>query len=188
MRNLKFSWVQIVWAVAAFALLEAGIHVINIPDGQLMNVVEHLGLSMLFAGCINLLVYWKKKEEIHGSHWLLAEGMSTALLTIFLLFNEMTMPAVIPFFFGIWELFSGILKFIDALELKEEGVRGWQWFEALGTFELLSGVASMLKPIDEAVGMNHVIAIIFFVQCAGFVFKIFVYHNLLEIISTKKEV
>ncbi len=183
----KFSWVQILWAVASLILLEAGLHVMNVPDNKLLSVAEHLGMSMLFAGCVNLFVYSRKKKDIHGSHWLLADGMSTALLSVFLLFNEIVLPAVIPFFFGIWELFSGILKFIDALELKDEGVTGWQWFEALGTFELLSGVFSMLKPIDEAVGMNHIIAIIFFVQCAGFVFKIFIYHHLVEIIKTKRE-
>ena len=183
----KLNWAQILWIVAAIVLLEAGLHVINIPDGKLLPIVEHLGLSMLFAGCVNILVYFKQKKEIHGSHWLLADGMSTGLLSVFLLFNEMIMPAVIPFFFGIWELFSGVLKFIDALELKDEGVTGWHWFEALGTFELVSGVFSMLKPIDEAVGVNHVIAIIFFVQCAGFIFKVFIYHHLVEIIKTKKE-
>ena len=53
----------------------------------------------------------------------------------------------------------------------------------IGLAELTSGVASMLKPVDEFVGMNHVVAIIFFVQSFGFVFKMFIYHNL--VISDK---
>ncbi len=177
-KKRKFTWIQVLWGIASLVLITAGMLVMNVPDGKLLTVVEYLGLSMLFAGGVNLFIYWKKRKEFHGCHWVLAEGMSTALLSVFLLFNEMTFPAVIPFFFGIWELFSGILKFIDSLELKDERVKGWHWFEAIGTFELVSGVMSMIKPIDEAVGMNHVIAIIFFVQAVGFIFKIYIYPHI----------
>lgn len=176
----RFTWVQGAWAAAGIALFIAGIHVINLPDSQLLTVAEHLGLAMFFAGFINLFVYSKKHKVIHGSHWLLADGMSTTLLSIFPLFNKMIIPVVIPFFFGIWELFSGILKFIESRELEEEGIHGWHRFMIIGMLELVSGVASLLKPIDDFVGMNHVIAIILFVQSCGFLFKILIYHRLLE--------
>ena len=166
-------------------LFLASLHVINVPDAKLLSVANHLGLAMLFAGCANLFVYFKTRNKIHGSHWLLADGMSTALLSIFPLFNKMILPVVIPFFFGIWELFSGILKFIEATELQEEEVIGWQVFLAIGMLELISGVASMIKPIDDFVGMNHVIAIIIFVQSTGYLFKILIYHRLMETGASK---
>ncbi|MEE1223642.1 MAG: DUF308 domain-containing protein [Clostridia bacterium] len=179
-KNISFTWVQACWAAAGAGLFAAGLHVVNVPDAKLLSVANHLGLAMLFAGIINLFVYYKKHEEIHGSHWLLADGMSTTFLSIFPLFNQMILPVVIPFFFGIWELFSGILKFIEAKELQEEKVTGWQWFLAVGIIELFSGIASMIKPIDDFVGMNHVIAIILLVQSSGFLFKIYIYHHLAD--------
>ena len=45
-------------------------------------------IAMLFAGCTNLLVYIFNKKEIHGSRWLLADGLTTALLSVFPLFNK----------------------------------------------------------------------------------------------------
>lgn len=181
MKNKKtITWVQICWALAGLGLFAAGIHVVNVPDARLVSVAGHLGLAMLFAGVINLVVYYMKKDDIHGSHWLLADGMSTTFLSIFPLFNTMILPVVIPFFFGIWELFSGILKFIEATELWEEKITGWQWFLMIGIMELLSGIASLIKPIDDFVGMNHVIAIILLVQSSGFLFKIFIYHHLAD--------
>lgn len=179
-KKISFTWVQFCWVAACLVLFAAGVHVINVPDSKLLLVANHLGLAMLFAGFINLLVYFNQKKAIHGSGWLLADGMSTTLLSIFPLLNKMIIPVVIPFFFGIWELFSGVLKFIDATELKENGIHGWQYFFSIGMFELISGVMSMLKPIDDYVGMNHVIAIILFVQSSGFLFKILIYRRLIK--------
>lgn len=174
----SFTWVQICWAAAGFTLLLAALHVFNVPDNRLTGVASHLGLAMLFAGIVNLVVYYHQKDKIHGSHWLLADGMTLVLLSAFPLFNKVVSPAILPFFFGIWELFSGIIKFVEATELHEEKIRGYQWFLLIGLFELLSGVGSMVKPIDDFVGMNHVIAIIFSVQSFGFIFKMLIYHRL----------
>lgn len=173
-----FTWVQFCWAAAGLALLAAALHVFNVPDDRLASVASHLGAAMLFAGCVNLVVYYFQKDKIHGSHWLLADGMTSVLLSVFPLLNEMILPAVIPFFFGIWELFSGIIKFVEATELYEERIRGYRWFLLIGLFELVSGIGSMLKPVDDYVGMNHVISIILLVQSFGYIFKMLIYHNL----------
>lgn len=181
MNKLKsIFYVQWLYAIAGLVLILASIHIINVPDANLVLFANHLGLAMLFAGCVNLFVYYKQHKKIHGSHWILADGLSTTCLSLFPLLNQMILPAVIPFFFGIWELFSGILKFIESTELQEEHISGWQQFLIIGTFELVSGIMSMIKPIDDFVGMNHVIAIIFLVQSIGFVFKIFIYPHLVD--------
>lgn len=106
--------------------------------------------------------------------------MSTVLLSLFLLFNKMIQPSMIPLFFGVWELFSGILKAIDSSDLKEEKIRGWKWFRSIGSLEIMSGVASLLKPIDDLMGMNVIVAIIFFVQSCGFSFKILIYSQIVR--------
>lgn len=178
MTRKNHSWTRILWAFAGIVLLFAAIHVINVPDDRLMSVAPHLGLAMLFVGCVNLTIYCFKHKKIHGCHWLLADGLSAVCLSFFPLFNQMIPVNVVPFFFGIWELASGVLKFTESTELYEENIKGWQWFLAVGLVELISGVASMAKPVDEFVGMNHVIAIIFLVQSIGYIFKILMYPHL----------
>ena len=174
----SISVVQILWGISCLILLIAALDVVNVPDSELANVADRLGVAMVVAGSINLAVYCTKHRKIHGCHWLLADGLTMVFLAIFPLFNSMIPLDVIPFFFGIWELVSGVLKFTEFTELYEESIKGWQWFLGVGVVELLSGVASMVKPIDDFVGMNHVIAIIFVIQSLGFVFKITMYHNL----------
>lgn len=172
------SWVQVIWNVAQLILIGSAILALCNPGEKIVSVSVYLGLSMLIAGSINILVYNKKKKMIYGNHWLLADGMSTVLLSLFPLFNQMIQPAIIPFFFGVWELFSGILKLIDSSELKEENIVGWKWFGGIGLLEIMSGVAALLKPVDDFMGMHVVVAIIFFVQSCGFMFKILIYPKI----------
>lgn len=174
----KFTWIQGLWTAAGLVLLGSAIVTLFHGREELVDVATPLGLAMLFAGGTNIYIYRRNRKTIHGSHWLLADGMSTALLSLFLLFNQMIQSAMIPFFFGVWELFSGILKVIDSRELKEERIRGWYWFAGIGTVEIISGIAALLKPVDDFVGMNAVVAVVLLIQSCGFLFKILIYPHL----------
>ncbi len=175
-----FSWVQFLWAVGGLSLYWAGCLVLNLPDGRLIEVADKLGIAMLISAVINIFIFSKKEHEIHGARWLLADGMCTAFLSVFPIFNKMIMPVMIPFFFGVWEIISGVLKVIDSRELKAEKIRGFHWFFAIGCFELISGVMSMVRTIDVLVGYNHIISIILYVQSSGFLFKILMYNKLTD--------
>ena len=169
--EIKVRAVQICWIIAAVLLIAGGIVMLNVPENRLVELSWIPGLAMLISGCINVLIYQQNKLHIHGADWLLAEGMSTALLSFFPLFNQMIYPVMIPFFFGVWELISGLLKAIDTKGMFNERIKGWQTFAVIAALELLSGVAAMIKPVDDLLGMNLVIAVIMFVQSAGFLLK-----------------
>ena len=175
----KFTWTQGLWAAAGLCLLGSAILTLVKWQSELVELSTQLGLVMLITGGINIFIYKRKQKTIHGSHWLLADGMSTALLSVFLLFNQMIYSALIPFFFGVWELFSGILKVIDSRELRKARTHGWYWFSGVGTVEILSGVAALLKPVDDFVGMHGVVAIVLIIQSLGYLFKILIYPHLI---------
>lgn len=174
----KFTWIQFLWATAGIVLLGGALLSLVTGSKDLSEIAAPLGVSMLYAGCSNLYIYNRKQNNIHEARWLLADGMSTSLLSIFLLFNQMIQSALIPFFFGVWELFSGILKFIDSKELKSEKIYGWHWFSGIGIIEILSGIAALLKPVDDFVGMHGVVALVLIIQSCGYLFKILIYPSL----------
>lgn len=178
--KLKFKTVQLLWIISCLILLCAGIFVINEPDSLLYNISWELGVCMLAVGLINIFIYIKNKWYLHGARWLLADGMITVLLSVFPIIHNVVLPQVIPVFFGIWELTLGVLKFIESVELHDEKIKGWYYFILLGIFEMVSGVFSLIEPLDHAIGHNHIIAVIFFVQALGFIFKIFMYPKLIE--------
>lgn len=180
-RNNKpnISFTQILWTTAGLILFGGGLLALSSHSNNLIDIAEILGLIMMIAGLFNVIIYSHKGKQIHGSHWLFADGLATMLLSLFPLFNQMILPVMIPFFFGVWELFSGVLKVIDSRELKKERIKCWQGFSVIGLIELLSGAASMVKPVDDLVGTNIVVAIILFVQGCGFVLKAFMYSDLI---------
>lgn len=129
---------------------------------------------MLLSGASNVLLYFLGYRKKQRGRWMLADGLTAALLSLFLLFNQMAPAAVIPLFFGVWELFSGILRLMESGEQKEERLQGWQWFFAVGMLEILSGVAALLKPVEEMLTMHVVIGIVLLIQAVAFGHKAFV--------------
>ncbi len=175
-----FSWVRAAWIVSSAIMTAAALLAFFKGENNLSDIVVYLGAALLITGLINVVIYIRRSKRIHGSHWLLADGLSTALLSIFLLFNVHIESAIIPFFFGVWELFSGVLKSIDSLELKDEKIRDWYRFTIVGIIEIISGVAALLKPIDDFVGMHKVVAIILAIQSCGYLFKILIYPHIID--------
>ena len=179
-KNFKFYWVQGCWTFSMLLMMGGGI--LTLLDGHkdLVSVAFPLGLILLITSLLNMWIYHKESHIIHGSHWLLADGLSTLLLSFFPLFNQMIQAATIPFFFGVWELFSGVLKLIDSTDLREHHYRGWHRFAIVGIIEIVSGVAALLKPIDDYLGMHLVVAMILFVQGLGYLFKILIYPQMID--------
>ena len=177
----KIGFAQIIWSIAGVMLFLASYLAFITPDNELLNIAWELGLAMSLAGFANILVYIKEHNRIHGVEWLLADGMSTVALSFFPLFNKMIISAVIPFFFGVWELFSGVLKVIDSKGLREEKIIGWHGFLAIGLIEFISGGLSMIKPLEETVGMNHVIAVVIFIQGVGYISKTILYPQITDL-------
>lgn len=176
----SISLPQTLWTAGGLLLFGGGLLALNSQSENLVDIAGFLGFVMMSAGAFNVIIYCHKGKQIHGSQWLLADGLSTMLLALFPLINDMIQPVMIPFFFGAWELFSGVLKVIDSRELKKERIKCWQGFSLIGFIELLSGTASMVKTVDDLVGVNVVVAVILFVQSCGFIIKTFMYNDLID--------
>ncbi len=174
----SFTLTQIGWLIAAVCLCAGAVYVLVLGPAALLKAAFPIGLSMLIAGLLNMGIYHINRHRLHGSHWLFADGMSTALLSVFLLFNHTVSAPVIPFFLGVWELFSGVLKIMDATFMREDHIHGRITFTVAGFLELVCGVAALLKPIEDNHHMHITVAIVLFIQCAGLISKIFLYPQL----------
>lgn len=181
-QNTKLRWtlVQTAWAFGGIALLFGAVLAAYTPNEKLINITDYLGYLMIFAGLINVFVYMQNKNPLMGSHWIIADGLSTSFMALFPLINGVSHAVLIPFFFGMWELFSGIIKIVECIELQDYKIRGWRLFAAIGSVELFSGISSMIEPVDDLIGMHTVVAVIFIIQSLGFVFKIAVFRHLLH--------
>lgn len=85
--NKKTAKAQWCWGAAGIVLLCSCFLALFQPSDELTQIAPYLGLSMLLAGGINVLVFHQNGKSIHGFRWMLADGMITALFSLFLLFN-----------------------------------------------------------------------------------------------------
>ena len=165
---------QVLWGIAGAVRAIASILSFCTSGNQLIQIMPWLGTALLLSGISNILVYFTERKSKKCGRWGLADGLTAALLSIFLLFNQMTPVAVLPFFFCVWELFSGVLRIMEALELRDHKACGWQWLFIVGVLEIFSGAIALLKPVEEALTMHVVIGIVLAIQAAAFLHKAFV--------------
>ena len=79
-------------------------------EWKLIRITPWLGLSVLATGIANAILYFYYMKQAAGAKCLLADSITTALLSIFPLFNQITFAAALTFFFCVWDLFSVILR------------------------------------------------------------------------------
>lgn len=162
---------KIVWLLSGIFLGAAAVLSFASSGGKLIRIAPWLGSSMLATGVVNVLLYFYCMKQTPGAKWLLADGVTAALLSIFPLFNQITLAAAIPFFFCVWDLFSGILRVMESAEQKEAGEHGWRWFCVVGIIEILAGCTALIKPVEEALTMHVTVGLVLLIQAVAFLHK-----------------
>ena len=82
MKRIKLSLAQILWLSAGIIHFCGAILTLTHGDA-LTDIIFSLGLIMFFAGLVNILIYYSKGREMFGSRWLFADGLTTALLSLY---------------------------------------------------------------------------------------------------------
>lgn len=162
---------QIVWLLSGLLLGAASVLSFASSGEKLKQIAPWLGSAMLIMGIGNILLYFYCLEKTPSAKWLLADSITAALLSIFPLFNQITSAAAIPFFFCVWDLFSGILRVMEATEQKEAGEQGWHWFCAVGILEILAGCVAFIKPVEETLTMHVTVGLVLLIQAVAFLHK-----------------
>ena len=170
-QNKKTYLPQIIWIMSGFFLGAAAFLSFASSGEKLIKIAPWLGSSMLVTGIANIILYYAFIKETPGAKWLLADSITAALLSIFPLFNQITYAAAIPFFFCVWDLFSGILRLIESLEQKEAEEQGWRWFFIVGIIEILAGCVGLVKPIEEVLTMHVTVGVVLMIQAIAFIHK-----------------
>ena len=170
-KETKTNLPPIIWLLSGFFLGTAAVMSFASSGVKLILIAPWIGSSMLITGIANAFLYYYCMKETPGAKWLLADSITAALLSIFPLFNQITSAAAIPFFFCVWDLFSGILRIMEASEQKAVEERGWRWFYIVGIIEILAGCIALINPVEEALTMHVTVGLVLLIQAAAFFHK-----------------
>ena len=167
---MKTSVSKTLWLISGILLIFAGVLAIVAPSSVLLSLTIVFGLAMLIAGAISVVIYVLCCRRLYGAGWLLAEGILTALLGVFVLCDQVATQSVIPYIFGLWTVFSGITRTVDSLELKRFGVKGWHWLTLVGVACILLGFVSFIRPVIAVNIIGVMMGVVFLVQGAAALF------------------
>ena len=117
-----------------------------------------LGVILPISGVADLVIFAKTRNDVGGAGWILADGILTVILSLFLLFHQMLVVSS-PVIFGMWLIFSGVSKMIISFDLKTAGARGWGWFPFLESCSRSAASSRFVKPVAAAVALGVLIGI-----------------------------
>lgn len=155
---------RVLWIIAGIFLIIAGIGCFRNPGEILYGLHIIFGTAMMFSGIVDIVNFATRHDYMAGSGWLLADGILTVLMSLFILGNGWFTTITISFILGMWLIFSGISKLVNSFDLQRMGVKGWGWFTAFGIVLTVVGFLSFTHPFASIAAMAWVIGFFLILQ------------------------
>lgn len=156
--------VRIFKIAAGVILILSGVFCFANPGETFLSIAFLLGCAILLSGLSGTFAYiWiSRKREISNS--LMIEGMLSIILGILVLSNQLLADAAIPVFFGMWVLFSGIIRVVVAFERRKSGRAELLWVLILGLIGVAAGLYAFFNTVLFAFSVVMLVGILFVVQ------------------------
>ena len=149
---------------AGVILILSGVFCFANPGETFLSVAFLLGCAMLLSGISGTFAYiwisWKR--EITNS--LMIEGVTSMILGILVLCNQLAAEAAIPVFFGLWVMFSGVMCAVEAYTHRKTGRAELIWLLSLGLISIGAGVYSFFNTILFGFSAILLTGILFVIQ------------------------
>jgi len=123
-----------------------------------------LGCMMVFAGVTGGCAYFFDPGKSDAVGWMFVEAILAFILGCVVLSNQLATEAVVPLFFGMWILFSGVIRLVLSLTLKKAGDKSWIYVLVLGVLATASGVYAFFNQIAAGIAVISLVGISFLLQ------------------------
>lgn len=170
---------KVLGVIFGILLIGAGIYLLFTPD----FLADHIGLifavAMLVKGVFSIIRFFVRKD---ADGWLLAGGILSGALGIFLLVNDLAqfiahgiLGTFIIVSVMVWLFVTGIFHIVDAFRVRKlaqqlgdgyEG-SGWGWFLALGILQIILGILALSNPLGSTLGIMIAMNVIAAVTLIG---------------------
>ncbi|MBQ1215221.1 MAG: DUF308 domain-containing protein [Firmicutes bacterium] len=134
------------------------------PGEPFINLAFLFGAAMLLSGISNIFTWLAKHKTGQVSGYLLAEGIMSVLYSIVVLSNQLIVDAVIPVFFGMAMISTGMMRIMAAFRWHRLQDPHWQWFFGFGLATVLMGCAGFLPSVVTSFSIIALLGICFLLQ------------------------
>lgn len=156
--------VRVFKIAAGVILILTGIFCFANPGTTFLSIAFLLGCAMLLSGISGTLAYiWiSRKRKISNS--LMIEGLMGVILGFLVLSNQLLADAAIPVFFGLWVMFTGIIRVVEAYTNRESGIMSLIWLLSMGVLGIAAGLYAFYNTVLFAFSVIVLVGILFIVQ------------------------
>ena len=136
------------------------------PGETFLPLAFVLGCVMIITGIIQCVSYWWGREGRKDNNgWIFAEALITLILGILVITGLIAADAAIPMVFGMWVMFSGILRFVVATMINPSSKRAnFIWAMLTGIIGTLSGLYAFLNPYIANLSIAVLLGFLFMIQ------------------------
>lgn len=150
--------------IAGILLTITGLWCFARPGEPFINLAFLFGAAMMMSGISNVLTYVARRKTGQVSGYLFAEGMMTLVFSTVVLANQLILDAVIPVFFGMWMISSGMMRIMAALRWLRMGDAHWGWFFGFGLCTLVCGWCAFSSAVTTNVSIISLLGVFFALQ------------------------
>lgn len=125
-----------------------------------------LGMAMILTGLVQCFAYWRGRDNRHDNNgWIFAEALMTLILGVLVLTSLIAADAAIPMVFGLWVMFSGILRVVVATMIDYKTKRGnFVWTMLTGLLCVGAGLYAFINPLTANLSIAVLLGMLFMFQ------------------------
>ena len=136
------------------------------PGETFLPLAFVLGMAMILTGIVQCVAYWWGRDNRQDNNgWIFAEAITTLILGILVLTSLIAADAAIPMVFGMWVMFSGILRLVVATMINPKTKRAnFVWTMGTGVLGIVSGLYAFLNPYIANLNIAVLLGFLFMIQ------------------------
>ena len=153
MKN-KTRWISLIIGIL---VLICGIFLVFTPLEAYMMISFFIPFAIIFHGVSGVVSYIgdKKTKEVTG--WLLADGLISVIIGLWLLLSPGSTELALPFVFGFWVLFGGTLRIVGSFTMKKVSKK-WILVFLWGLIGAVSGLILLNHPLFSGTIIAYLVA------------------------------
>lgn len=128
-----------------------------------------LGLVMIVSSVIQIVSYWWGRDDrTDNNGWIFVEAIITLIIGILVQTSLIAADAAIPMVFGLWVMFSGVLRFVVATMINpSRKTSNFLWTLIIGILGTVCGIYAFVNPMTANLPIAVLLGIIFLMQGLG---------------------
>lgn len=157
---------RVLTIISGVLLVLTGVFCFANPGETFLSLAFVLGLIMVLYSIIQGAAYWwGRSDKSDNNGWILTEAVITFVLGVLVLGSHIAADAAVPMVFGLWTMFSGVLRLVSATMIDWTNKKAnFVWTLITGLLCAIGGIYAFVNPVTANLPISVLLGIMFLLQ------------------------